>query len=1080
MGNVGMATAGLFLLAGVCSAGVVFEEDFESAAEYRARWAGCVGWSLVAADIHGKKSKVLDVNGGEAGLTRLALDFRDFDFESDFRIVKGWGGFVFRAQDDQSFYMMQFGAGRSYFCPHTRKGGRWSFQRLPLSVPIPAGQWRHVKFQVRGVKFRCYLGPSADRMKLVGQWEGKQPFPAGRIGLRCAKREHIQVDNVRVSTDEAIRPRLEASRPLLPRAIFAARPFEIRVDVRNAGWKTAGNVRATLALPGGAVLVQGEPAQAGGELRPGAAQRFCWKVRAERAAEGKAGISVRCGGPGEPLRIQCAWIAHDRLPQTPAGAPTKAVAETDARKNAALANRHVRLLLVKRPKGYSAGVLYVHDGKRWKQVAVSLPLGHFAYRTASGQATERDVVLSVCQIESEDGRAARVTLKGRDTDGDGCRWDFSFTYRLESGAKAIRADYRCRTDRDRDLLYFQGPELYAGEGSFGSRKQHAIFGGLEWLEGRERSSSDRDMVPAIAHRYAPHPYKVCMPVLAVAAGDGLVGLMWDPLQKWDGEHHKVSARFASPNWKDGQENHLMGLFLPSIPDYVPENRDRASRPYPLKAGKQIALKAWIVADAAGELTNIVDHYLAAFGPPKKLPMPEDYDAILKKCRVGYMETMWDPKAVGTKHWDGGPARQFPNACAILWQDAVWAKDPQVRRRQKDRVRLIVSKALETKGPAGLVDPIDTRAFGTLPCHIRGYFLPLYVGHLEGGLAAWKQRIEKECLKTQKADGSWNVAGAGRCRQGKEIVSGTVAELAGSVLMYARVTGDERALKAGLKAIEFLDRLDVPRGAQVWEVPKYTPDILASGHAIWAYLEAYHITGQRKYLQRAKYWGKTVFPFVYLWQAPDVKLMRYCTIPVFGATFRTGSWFGRPVQWCGLVAGYWLMRLGQLDRSYPWRELGEGIVDNAIHQMLNVWEKYPGTYTDSIGMIDGAISPCKFEPESIMKPILLMRNRPVEVTTRIVKSRGARIHVSTATCLKSAAYDAAKETVSCVIEYPKDEVGYLVIAGVTADTVRKDGEALARVNDLDAADEGWKVNADGLLLVKVKHSRQTLRLEMTSR
>jgi len=1080
MRNIGIMISGLLLTVGICSAEVVFEENFESAADYGNSWPEHGGWSLVAANIHGKKSKVLDIKGGQAGLGASVFNFRNFDFEADFRIVKGWGGFILRARDDRNFHMMQFGAGVNYVSPHTRKHGQWSFERLPLSAPMPAGQWRHVKFEVRGVKFRCYLGPSANQMKLVGEWKGKEAFSPGRIGFRCANREHIQVDNIRISTDEPITARLAASRPLVPRAIFAARPFDLRVDVRNVGWETPENASAALVLPKGVVLVEGRAAQSSGELKPGAARRFSWKVRADRAVAGKAVVNVRYDGLAKPLTIQCPLIAHEPLPQTPSGAPSGAVAEMDARKNVVLANRRLRLLLAKGPKGYSAAVLYVYDGKQYKQVAVSLPLGHFAYRTTGGQAAERDVVLSVCEIKSPKGRPVRVTLKGHDTDEDGCRWDFSFTYQLDLQAKMVLADYRCRTDRDRSLLYFQGPDLYAGDGSFGSRKKQALFGGLEWLDGRERSSSDRDMVPAIANRYAPHPYKVCMPVMAVAADDGLVGLMWDPLQKWDGKRHKISARFASPNWKDGQENHLMGLFLPSIPDFVPENQDRARKPYPLKVGKEISLKAWIVADADGRLMNIVDHYLAAFGPLKKLVVPEDYAAILKKCRVGYMETMWNRKVVGTKHWDGGPARQFPNACAILWQDAVWAKDPEVRRRQKERVKLIVSKALKTNGAAGLVDPIDTRAFGTLPCHIRGYFLPLHVGHLESGLAAWKERIERECIKTQKADGSWNVAGVDRCRQGKEIVSGTVAELAGSVLMYARVTGDDRALRTGLKAIEFLDKLDVPRGAQVWEVPKYTPDILASGHAIWAYLEAYRITGQRKYLERARYWGKTVFPFVYLWRARDVRLMEYCTIPVFGATFYTGSWFGRPVQWCGLVPGYWLIRLAEFDRSYPWRELGQGIMDNSIHQMLNVWKKYPGTYTDSIGMIDSVVSRCKFEPENIMKPILLMRKTPVEVNTRIVKSGGARIHISTASRLEAAACDAAGKIVSCVVEYPRGEVGYLVIAGITPGAVSKDGSALSRANDLDAVDEGWKVNTDGLLLMKVKHSQKTLRLRIISR
>jgi len=206
-------------------------------------------------------------------------------------------------------------------------------------------------------------------------------------------------------------------------------------------------------------------------------------------------------------------------------------------------------------------------------------------------------------------------------------------------------------------------------------------------------------------------------------------------------------------------------------------------------------------------------------------------------------------------------------------------------------------------------------------------------------------------------------------------------------------------------------------------------------------------------------------------------MRYCTIAVFGTTHYTGSWFGRPVQWCGLVPGYWLMRLGEFDNSCPWRELRQGIVDNAIQQMLSVWKQYPGTYTDSIGMISRNVSPCRFEPESMMKPILLMRDTPVEVSTRIVKAEGTRIHVSTAARLGAAEYDAAKKALSCEIKYPKDETSYLVIAGMAPSELRKDRTVLARATDLDSVNEGWKLSGEGLVLVKLKHGQMAVRLEV---
>ncbi len=44
-----------------------------------------------------------------------------------------------------------------------------------------------------------------------------------------------------------------------------------------------------------------------------------------------------------------------------------------------------------------------------------------------------------------------------------------------------------------------------------------------------------------------------------------------------------------------------------------------------------------------------------------------------------------------------------------------------------------------------------------------------------------------------------------------------------LLDYARLTGDPRALAAGLRTLDYMKRFCVPRGAQVWEVPLHTPD-----------------------------------------------------------------------------------------------------------------------------------------------------------------------------------------------------------------------------------------------------------------
>jgi hypothetical protein len=76
---------------------------------------------------------------------------------------------------------------------------------------------------------------------------------------------------------------------------------------------------------------------------------------------------------------------------------------------------------------------------------------------------------------------------------------------------------------------------------------------------------------------------------------------------------------------------------------------------------------------------------------------------------------------------------------------------------------------------------------------------------------------------------------------------------------------------------------VPRGAQTWEVPLHTPDILASAYLLRAYTLGYEVTGDTNLLEQARYWAWTGVPFVYLTPPSDRPVGLYSTIPVLGAT-----------------------------------------------------------------------------------------------------------------------------------------------------------------------------------------------------
>ena len=768
--------------------------------------------------------------------------------------------------------------------------------------------------------------------------------------------------------------------------------------------------------------------------------------------------------------------------------PPAAAARTDANQNVILENQNLRMVFERNKNGYAAVVVSVHDGKEWRRMAVSRPLGQVAYSTASGKAVESGIVPTKYEILKSDGPLAQVRFSAERVDEDDAKWNFVYTYQIESGKHTVKTHYQAWADKDRQLLYFQGPTLYAGDGSFGTKKQQALFPGLEYLEANEYSSSDRDNSPRFANRYAPHPYKITIPLMAVEAGNCLIGVMWDMLQKWDGEHVTISSRFSSPNLDSRQHNHLMGLFLPSIPEFVPENGTRATKAYPLKANHKIAIEAHIVAQASAKVLNMIDHYLAVFGLPEKLKLPITYDEALELGRVGYMETLYDAKAQGTKLWEPSPAYPAPGPSAILWRLSLDVKDPAKKKMIRDRVDLMVNKALEKEGAKGLTDWLDGRdvPFSSkfpASCGVRNHLLPFYVGHMEDGLAAWKKRVYEELIDKQRDDGSWAYLGdmAERVRQGDDIVDGTMVELAGGVLMYARITGDERALQAGLKAVKYMERFIVPRGMNTWEVPKHAPDIQAAGLHLWCCLEAYQITGEKQYLDQARYWAKTGVPFVYMWKAPDRPVMKFSTIACLGTSwYDVGNWFGRPVQWCGLPYGYWVLKLAEYDQSLPWRAIGEGIMDSGIEQMMMVVGDKKGLYADWVNLANegkkGVAGGPAWEPELIMKCIFLTRGLGVEVNTKVLQADGKRIHVSTAAMLKSAALAGQGRGVSFELDYPAGETSYATIAGLGPNSeVRKAGSVLARTDNLNTAQEGWKTNADGLILIKLKHDGNLVKV-----
>jgi hypothetical protein len=276
---------------------------------------------------------------------------------------------------------------------------------------------------------------------------------------------------------------------------------------------------------------------------------------------------------------------------------------------------------------------------------------------------------------------------------------------LDPGQSTARVHYEWKASAARRVKSLVGPNLYVGDGTAGEGKSWGLFPGLEYLFGPERSSNPRDFAPPLDDRRTPRSDKITVPLMAVTLGpesqpapmsagrffapdslkdqhsfqvknrttktpglktDFTVALSWDPLQRWDGAHAFPSARFASPNFDEGMSNHRLGLFLPSTPEFVAENADRAGQPWPLPGGKSLTLDANLAVVPGPALGALREWLGGVGGLPRPNPWPRSFQQELEVCRSGFLKTVWNEEDETWRHcigWAGSDAPGFADHVA---------------------------------------------------------------------------------------------------------------------------------------------------------------------------------------------------------------------------------------------------------------------------------------------------------------------------------------------------------------------------------------------------------------------------------
>lgn len=530
-----------------------------------------------------------------------------------------------------------------------------------------------------------------------------------------------------------------------------------------------------------------------------------------------------------------------------------------------------------------------------------------------------------------------------------------------SGDGVIACHVQLSTTQPCELVYAPLLMVFPGHRSFGDQKQQALFAGLEYLE-NESSSSDADVDAARALRRVPAAYKITLPLMAVQADDRYIGLIWQPVPE------SVAACFDTPDRLFGTKSQVFGLIAPGAVDGRREEGEEIPLvPTRLTPDQPIEVAGQLIGGAAKSIIPAVQKYVELHSLPE---LPARFNAlqVADLLTAGWLDS---PLKVESRfrHAVAGDSFQAQPTADAIWmlRQLAAVEDSQQAVQAAARLRREADKSLLDLPPGHL----HHAAVG----HVRVPNGTLLLGDPAEGIAQARNAAAGQ-LARLGADGrvlyqpSPGRLDFSRTHWSKE-ASGLHALVVERALSEAIFSGDQGLIDQAINQLRKLDRYanSVPRGAQTWEIPLHTPDILASAHLVDAYLQGYEVTRDPKFLEQAKYWAWTGVPFVYLQPQYRGDVGAYATIPVLGAThWDSVLWIGLPVQWCGLVYANALQSLARYDETGPWKQLADGIVVSGLQQ---TYPKGPhrGLLPDSFNVVGQSRNPADINPGTLQIPAI---------------------------------------------------------------------------------------------------------------
>lgn len=591
--------------------------------------------------------------------------------------------------------------------------------------------------------------------------------------------------------------------------------------------------------------------------------------------------------------------------------------------------RPVALVLPDHVERVVAGSLEaIVDPTTWNALAIDVAGMRFAQSVVDDRIAWRDgdacrLVDHVAVESVRDGGALRVVATHRDAGTDAATWRMTRVIRAVEGTLEIVTTVA--VDRPRDLVHLPWLTLVAGLGSFGAQKSGALLPGVEYLDD-EPSGSEAEIRGADANRRIVDHRKVCTPLTALAAGGRWLAIDW---RRPTGTDEIAAAPvFDSPDRILGSDGHLLGLWSPAVGPCREQGALAVDRPRRLDPDKVYRHVVRVRGDRGEDVAAALADRVARDGLPS-LPATAaggaatDLEQASRRLAHGWLDSA-SRDGLRWRHavWEGAfppqPAADAP--AAMLWL-AEHAGDGVVAARLRATAAAAIAEfppgASPWDGIGHARRPVAALLHGDVVAAIR-----------TAAPAAREaaRRLAEQGGRARYTPGRLDLAetlGADHC-------NGLTAIAVEALLEQASLTGDEEAIAAALAALERLDAdhpRGVPRGAQPWEMPLHTPDILAAARLVRCCTLGHLLSGEARWRERAEEWAWRGATMVYLDPPVPGAPGTYATTGVIGATHWVApNWIGQPVQWCGLVYAAALDDLARLapPHAATWRTIAAGI------------------------------------------------------------------------------------------------------------------------------------------------------------